>query len=253
MSVGSGKAVKIPESEWIKIPDHHPAIIDKAVFYAAREKINQKGEPLRKRELGTWERYKNIRSPVQGKVFCGCCGHTMKLSSTKNAAFHCDFTRAATDAPCYRSKILEADLSDIILDMIRQRVSLNRDATENNSVSRSQPEQEYERLISKCRKEKQMLYERFVKDEISAEGYKSEKTVLDAESDRLSQAYAALKKTAAARTSDKQLRELMEAAASENTLTIELVDLLIDRVRVYPDGRVDIQWKLTGGFTAYGN
>ena len=37
LEVGSGKAVKVDESEWIKIPNHHPTIIDKAVFDIARE------------------------------------------------------------------------------------------------------------------------------------------------------------------------------------------------------------------------
>jgi hypothetical protein len=241
LEVGSGKAVKVDESEWIKIPDHHPAIIDKDLYAAAREKIDQRGEPLRNRKVGTWHRYRDISSSLKGKVFCGCCNHTMILSNTKNAAFHCNFTRAAPDAPCHRLKILEAGLTKMVFNMIRKNKALS--ATENDNVPRSQFEQEHERLVASCRKEKLTLYERFVNGEFSAEDYKTAKTAQEVEIDRLTKAYAAIKKTAAARTSEKRLRELMEAALHDKTPSRELMELLIDKICVFPDGKITIAWK----------
>jgi DNA invertase Pin-like site-specific DNA recombinase len=37
-----GASVKVDESEWYKLPDHHPAIIDKAVFEAVRGRYKSK-------------------------------------------------------------------------------------------------------------------------------------------------------------------------------------------------------------------
>jgi hypothetical protein len=34
--VGSKKRVSVPESEWVKIPGHHPAIVDRALFKAVQ-------------------------------------------------------------------------------------------------------------------------------------------------------------------------------------------------------------------------
>ena len=53
VEVGNKKPVPVEESEWIRIPDHHPAIVDKAVFEAVRERIGRKSKPKRKRKVGT--------------------------------------------------------------------------------------------------------------------------------------------------------------------------------------------------------
>jgi DNA invertase Pin-like site-specific DNA recombinase len=48
--VGSRKFVRKEESEWIKIPNHHPAIIEKETFNAVQEKLRKlkRGNPGRK-------------------------------------------------------------------------------------------------------------------------------------------------------------------------------------------------------------
>jgi hypothetical protein len=99
--VGSKLQIKVNESEWIKIPNHHPAIIEKSLFDAVREVQTAKSVTKTKRKMGTARRYKNITNPLKGKVFCGCCGHTMTFSQTTNAKFNCRFTRAAIDAECH--------------------------------------------------------------------------------------------------------------------------------------------------------
>jgi hypothetical protein len=70
------------------------------------------------------------------------------------------------------------------------------------------------------------------------------KTVQDTEISRLTQASAALRKLDSARKTGQQLRELTEAAFRENTLSRDLVDFLIDKVRVFPDGKVAVDWKM---------
>jgi len=50
----NGKSqIKNPESAWIKIPDHHPAIIGKDLFSAVHEIVEEKSELRRKRKIGT--------------------------------------------------------------------------------------------------------------------------------------------------------------------------------------------------------
>jgi hypothetical protein len=105
-----------------------------------------------------------------------------------------------------------------------------------------QPGHEHERLISVCRKEKQTLYEKFIGGEISADDYKTAKVAQNVEIARLNQAHTALKKAAAAHKTDKQLNELMEVSLRENVLSRELVELLIDGVRFFPGGQVEVVW-----------
>ena len=42
---------------------------------------------------------------------------------------------------------------------------------------------------------------------------------------------------------NKQLHEITERAFRENTLSCQLVDMLIDKVVVFPDGNVNVTWK----------
>ena len=62
VDVGSKEIVTKPESEWYKIPGHHPAIIEKRLFDAVQARFNKKSESKRKREKGTSQRYGGIEA-----------------------------------------------------------------------------------------------------------------------------------------------------------------------------------------------
>ena len=68
LEVGSRNPVKVDESEWIKIPDHHPAIVEKAVFHAVRERLGQRRTPQRRRKLGTGQRVDSALDGVRTKI-----------------------------------------------------------------------------------------------------------------------------------------------------------------------------------------
>jgi hypothetical protein len=105
--VGSKKRISVPEREWVKIPDHHPAIVDRALFEAVQSRKTNKPKPVRIPKIGTNERYAGFdNSPLKGSV---SYGHALKLSQTKIAAFHCDYTRSAVDAECYRLRVSVGD------------------------------------------------------------------------------------------------------------------------------------------------
>jgi DNA invertase Pin-like site-specific DNA recombinase len=248
VEVGSKKIIKVDESEWVKIPGHHPAIVDIEVFKAAHERMSNKHKPTKKREVGTAERYNKIDRPLKGKVICGCCNHKLKLSSTRNAVFQCQYTHSAPDAPCYRLKISCNELSAALLDTIRKHAQ-----NDSGRVSRSMPlhnESEFTRLTDANKKKKQTLYEQFVRGEISATDFKSSKVLYDAELERLNGSHTANKvetgKVVAMRKTVTQLHELMESSEDENVLSRPIVELLIESVHVYPDGKVEVVWKSPG-------
>ena len=65
--VGSSRVRMKDESEWFKIPDHHPAIVEKAVFEQVQAILPSFKCPKKA------ERSYALR----GKVFCGCCDHVL--------------------------------------------------------------------------------------------------------------------------------------------------------------------------------
>jgi hypothetical protein len=251
--VGSRKPVKVPESDWVKIPGHHPAIIEKSLYDAVCAVIRIKGEPRRKRQVGTWQRYKDNGNPLRGKVVCGCCGHVMTLSSTANPRFQCNFTRTAADAECHRLSISANKLADNLFGIIGRQTRAVLNADEFDGIDpQTERESEYAGRIARANDEKRELYERFILGEISAEGYKTAKTALDAEISRLVQTRAALASETTKMTAAKALygerRRIADRTGTEKTLTSATVDTLIDRVLVYPGGRIEIEWKFADYF-----
>ena len=90
IAVGSHKTRLKDESEWIKIPDHHPAIISKEIFDQVQSMRRQRTPG--KRNFAEY--------PLRHKVFCGCCFHSMQRSQSKKSSFCCQYTVVNKDADC---------------------------------------------------------------------------------------------------------------------------------------------------------
>ena len=111
-------------------------------------------------------------------------------------------------------------------------------------VDASVPERtEYEQQI-----EKRALYERYLMGEIDLNTYKAEKAACDELLLKTKNAYAAVL-AQAKQKQDEQARQDSRKEASKaifdaDTLTTELAELLIDRVLVYPDKRIEIAYKI---------
>jgi DNA invertase Pin-like site-specific DNA recombinase len=121
ISYKNKKKVIRPEEEWVVIEDHHPAIIDKAVFDAA----------VRKRSVK--QRYTKCgeRSVLSGLVFCFDCGSSMSyaLQGEKRDVpnFMCKRYRKAdcfNKHPCTRHGIRVATVETIVLAKIQSVVKL---------------------------------------------------------------------------------------------------------------------------------
>ena len=234
------------EADWIRIPNHHPAIILPELFAAVQDHLQTKGEPLRRREVGTTQRYADISSPLKGKVVCGHCGHTMRLSSTKNAAFHCWFTRSVPDTECHKLRVLSRELEEVILESIIRQAELVLNAAGSRPVDpRSKRQIECELGMDDLRSKKRKLYECFVLGEISRDGYATQKAVLDAEIDRMGHVLTAICDYNEKNAPDTASLEAARVALESKVLTRELVDLLIERILIFPDNRIEISWKVS--------
>ena len=159
---------------------------------------------------------------------------------------------------CYRHEVVEHELEDLLFEIINKlaQVIMNTVCLEQseNLPFHIEQQSEYEKRIELCREEKRKLYEGLILGAVTAEAYKAEKTAIDTELNRLNRAFDSLKaETAvmvAAKTSDDELRRFAEAASSEGKLSKALVDLLIDKVYVYPGNRVEVDWKVADFFSA---
>jgi hypothetical protein len=90
------------------------------------------------------------------------------------------------------------------------------------------------------------LYEKYVNREINAEEYKAAKTGLDAELERARIVKAVLAKETAKKVSIGGFKQIAEDTLNKRKLSVEIADAFVERVRVYPDGNVEIAWKTPG-------
>lgn len=225
--VGGHRVRMKDESQWVKIPDHHPAIIGKELFEQVQARLCR--APAPKKNVHTY--------PLKQKVFCGCCLHALSRTSNKSHTYLCRHTQVDEAAPCHGLRISEAELEHVVYERVLERVQASPD-----SVPTAAPDSP-EGRIADCQEQKRCLYERFVREEISIEDYKEKKAVLDGELDQLRQALAVIRTQAAQNRAEQDRGALLQKARDAGQLTVELADILIDRVYVYPGGRVEPAWK----------
>ena len=87
------------------------------------------------------------------------------------------------------------------------------------------------------------LYEKYVNKEINADEYKVAKAGIDANLERARIVKAIFAKENAKKESFDGFKQIATKAVKAKELTCEITDALINRVCVYPRGRVEISWK----------
>ena len=228
--VGGHRVRMKDESQWVKIPNHHPAIVSKELY-----------DQVQALRPHTKCAKKNINVyPLRSKVFCGCCRHAMSRTSNKNHAYICRHSQIDGATPCHGLRISEVELERILYNMLLVR--LQTLATSENCVSTSAPE-DLDQKVETCKEEKRKLYEQFVAQKINLEDYKNQKAKLDGELEQYKQTLAIVRAQITGRRDAEDQGSLLHRFQEAGCLTIELADDLIDRVDIYPDGRVEPIWR----------
>lgn len=246
-SVGS-RGVKIKdESKWYKIPNSHPAIIDKAEFDKLQEIMLRFKCP--KEKLNEY--------PLMGKIYCGCCEHAMQRVPKKAPIFRCRYTNVIEDFPCYDLTVSEKEIYDVIYGIMFKQAQVIFALNENTDISQLQfnlkKQDSFSLQIDEMKRLKLKLYERLMLKEITLDEYKNEKAVIDEKLTAVTNAFNSTSQSNenALRTKEEKEKRLLlaEKITAQKSLTKELADLLIEKVNVYPNNQIEILWKIKD-FTA---
>ena len=232
------------ESEWFKIPDHHPAIVSRELYEKANASIKRM-----KRKSSTSRTVHEY--PLRKKVFCGCCRHALERMDTRNRYYRCSHSGIYQSEPCYGLRISEKDLEAKVYAAIVSRMEEltkkdnGADADSFDNGNGKQPD--LSSRIAEYKNAKRLLYERYAMREISIEEYKTRKAEMDRALVQLENISAALSEEAERRRTaeNKQAehRKLAEVVRDAGGLTCGLSDAVIERVYYYPDNRLEIEWK----------
>ena len=240
--VGGHRLRMKDESQWVKILDHHPAIISKELFDQVQAQRPRFKCPK-----------KNARAyPLRGKVFCGCCRHAMWRTDNKNHVFKCRHSKPDAAASCHGLMVAETELEGMLYGVLSKQAQVILNVADLSNAGRLDvqlaEQAEYDKQIDNCLDQKRVLYEQLILKQITMEDYKSQKAAVDSELDRLREIHSDLK----VRTSQMEMDEKAKSARTElarevvgaGGLTAGLADTLIDRVYVYPNNQVEIIWKM---------
>lgn len=237
IAVGSSKMRRKPESEWVKIPNHHPPTISKELFDKANGNIKRFSLPNRQEH----------QYPLKGKVYCGCCDHAM--NKRNGTTYACEYSHIATDIECKNLKIRETELEKVVFDTIRAQAKcfLNNDVDIADMVTKQSAElEEHEKKLKELQCSKRELYEQFVLGLLDAEMYKLKKSELDvqlAEEKNICAVAADKARTAQDDYADIVMsRELADEINEADKLTQALAERLIKRVYVFPNNRVEVEY-----------
>lgn len=243
LEVGGNRWRMKDRDKWYIIPNHHPAIVNPTTFEQSKVKQTRYSQPVKKpRDY-----------PLKGKAFCGRCHHALSRTSNKTAYYFCRHSNIDESLPCHRMRCEASGLEQAVFDTLKAQLSIL--LSQDNTVSPAKIVTErpaYERQIETLGDEKMRLYESYQLGEIEMSVYRARKEILDAELLKAKKAYAALtaqaKREQEAQARKAERRSISKELSVASSLTSELTDLLIDKVNVFPDKRIEIAYKVQDQF-----
>ena len=189
--------------------------------------------------------------PLKGKAFCGCCGHALSRTMQKTSYYYCRHSEADKESRCHKMRLNAAELEQTVFLTLKKQMEAAAPLAPDDTlrVGASVPERtEYEQQIETLQDGKRTLYERYLMGDIDLNTYKAEKAACDELLLKTKNAYAAVlaqaKQKQDEQTRQDSRKEASKAIFDADTLTTELAELLIDRVLVYPDKRIEIAYKI---------
>ena len=102
----------------------------------------------------------------------------------------------------------------------------------------------------KLNDEKRRLYEKFILNKKTVNDYTTTKTSPDGKLSRLMQIFdvllTATSKVISIKSTDDKRKKIAERVSAEHKLKKPFVDLLVDKIYLYPDNHIEIVWKVAG-------
>jgi len=226
-----------PRSEWVRIPNRHPAIISKDVFEQVQViRANSRKNMSRRDYL------------LSGKAACGCCGYALVYCETTNPeTYRCMKTHADPAAPCHKMKSFADAIEGAVMATIKKQAEVVL-GSDNFSGFRKASDSarlvaEHENHVKLLSQERQRCYEEFVGGKISNDVFQSRKTDYTLQIDKLTNQLAVFRQAESDIVAGKKVEALAQSALCDTASDRDIVDALIEKVLVFPNNQLEIRWK----------
>jgi len=244
--IGQGHSLKVSRKDWIVVDGMHEAIVSQEEFDRAQEALHEFAE----------RSVTSSGSPLSKKVRCGICGHTMVHKAVKYPYFFCRTPRLTDSALCSDERILESDITEIILAGLRaQAVS----AVKWGRIWEARHQKEKTDLIAVqkqvsvlkeiCLKQDSQirdLYETLIAGDISRGEYRAAKATLVSKRDEIKGRIAELEAILRNADSEDKLSKPVVTSFQKYTevtaISKEIMTDVLKEVQIYPGGRIEVVW-----------
>jgi len=235
----NGKRYHVPKSEWVKIPDKHPKIVDKATFDQVQE--------IRTQSRKNMQRQNNLLS---GKVVCGCCGISMFYGTTTTfPTYRCYYTHADTQADCHKMKVTAHELDDAVMTVIKAKARLVLESDNLSELRKPKSDNHStvncETQIRQCEEQHQQFYEQFIQGEIDRDTFNTRKGECAEQIEKLKQRITFLKQAESDKQANQKIKSVAKEVLHEAATPKDIVNALVEKVLVFPNNKIEIVWKFT--------
>jgi len=240
--VGNPKQKKIPKEDWIVTENAFEPIIPADTF--------QKAQSLLRTRASRTQPPAFTCTLFSRKAFCGVCGLALSHHQTAHPYYKCDAPRGPHQNRCKAVRIPDGVLETAVLAELRsysasygctiERIAKDMDPAELQSKIMS-----LEQQIEKQWTAKKDAFVKWNSGLISQVRYRYICDDRQREIQRLNQEMERLGSIAAGvPPTEKAHSHLALKIAGATKLTREMVNELIQAVRVFEDGRVEVEWKV---------
>ena len=150
---------------------------------------------------------------------------------------------------CHGLRIDSDELEQIVFSVLQKQLEVVgiADSVSGSAVLAATGERECEVQISELLDGKMMLYEQYLSGEIGRDQYLSSKEFIDSTLTKTKNAHAAIvaqaKRAQAVFSEQVQRHNIIQEISSADGLTAAIADMVIEKVFVYPDKKVEIRYK----------
>jgi hypothetical protein len=239
----TGKSYRPPTEDWIVIPDKNPAIIGKDLFeqvqaVMAESKISRRKNKQPRNYL------------LRSKVRCGCCEIAMSYDPLSNPVFRCYHKAADPSAPCHKLTVVVAELDEAVLAIIKKQAEIILNSTDLSVIRKTsgnaQQIADCDKAIKALIVKRQSHYEQFITGDIDRQTHQSLKTDCTAQIERLSKQLSMCRQSVFDSQAFQKTTACAKTVLNGSTTEQAIVDMLIEKIHVFPNDHIEITWKVSG-------
>jgi DNA invertase Pin-like site-specific DNA recombinase len=248
--VGNTHTVKVSREGWVTVANTHEAIVTREEFVRAQAAM---------RAFRECDGHVDCH-PLARKVRCGICGHVLTRSGRKERNYYCMTHKLMENVECIEVHISEKELQSSILESLRIQATIAVDreklltercravrqeakSTQNQLAALHETQEQYAR-------ESRELYESFALGYVDKADYLAQKSVLMMKKDELAVQITKLqgKVDSKAEERDNAFIEKFKGFFEAGDVPDDMLRDLLKVVRVFPGGRMVIEWNYADAF-----